>query len=239
MTMIKTPDTVVLIPAYKPGEMLLPLLQEFAEAGCRIVLVDDGSGSAFREIFENVPEGTCVLTHEENRGKGEALKTGLAWIRDHFGNDTVIVTADADGQHRVEDAMKICRTAAACPDTLVLGSRSFQGSVPLRSRLGNAVTRMACRLSAGLRVRDTQTGLRAFPISLLPRMLEIEGSRYEYEMNVICDLQIKRLKFEEVPIETIYLNNESYILLSGKNHTESYDYYINNLRIYKSNNDKY
>ena len=183
MTMIKTPETVVLIPAYRPGEILLPLLQKFAGAGCRIVLVDDGSESAYREIFENVPEGTFVLTHEKNRGKGEALKTGLAYIRDHSGNDTVIVTADADGQHRVEDAMKICRAAAACPGALVLGSRTFEGSVPFRSRLGNTMTRIACRLSAGLRVRDTQTGLRAFSISLLPRMLEIEGSRYEYEMN--------------------------------------------------------
>ena len=209
MTMIKTPETVVLIPAYRPGEILLPLLQKFAGAGCRIVLVDDGSGSAYREIFENVPEGTFVLTHEKNRGKGEALKTGLAYIRDHFGKDTVIVTADADGQHRVEDAMKICRAAAACPGALVLGSRTFEGSVPLRSRLGNTMTRIACRLSAGLRVRDTQTGLRAFHISLLPRMLEIEGSRYEYEMNVLLSFARAGIPIREEEIATIYIDDNA------------------------------
>ena len=209
MTMIKTPDTVVLIPAYQPGEPLLPLLKAFAGAGCRIVLVDDGSGSTFREIFKNVPEGTRVLTHEKNLGKGEALKTGLAYIRDHFEKDTVIVTADADGQHRVEDAMKICRAAAACPGALVLGSRTFEGSVPLRSRLGNAMTRIAFRLSAGLRVRDTQTGLRAFHINLLPRMLEIEGSRYEYEMNVLLSFARAGVPILEEEIPTIYIDGNA------------------------------
>ena len=116
---------------------------------------------------------------------------------------------DADGQHRMADAMKICSAARNRPDALVLGGRRFTGGVPLRSRFGNAVTRFVYRMSTGLNVCDTQTGLRSFHIQLLPRMLEIPGERYEYEMNVLLELAKARTPIIEEEIETIYLDNNS------------------------------
>ena len=151
---------------------------------------------------------------------GPPLKTGLAYIEKHCGPNSVIVTVDADGQHRANDAMKLCEVARKHPDTLVLGSRKFRGRIPLRSRFGNTVTRLVYRISTGLKVYDTQTGLRAFHKQLLPQMLEIPGARYEYEINVLLEMaktgvpimeeEIKTgVPIMEEEIETIYLDRDN------------------------------
>lgn len=154
---------IALVPAYQPDEHLLPLLESLRAAGFERVVVDDGGGEAYRAVFAAVPEGTAVLTHEGNRGKGQALKTGLSYIFDRYPPSAVVVTLDADGQHTVDDARRCAEAAEAAPDSLVLGVRTFGRSVPLRSRMGNRLTRLVYRLSSGVRLQDTQTGLRAFP----------------------------------------------------------------------------
>ena len=237
---------IVLIPAYEPGPSLLELLRDLSYYSCdhngdrdrdsshnlsgshahdtSIIVVDDGSGPDYAPIFDEARSIATVLTHKENRGKGAALKTGLSYIEEHCVPDSVIVTMDADGQHRVADAMKICATARTHPDALVLGGRSFTGKIPLRSRFGNAMTRLVYRLSTGLKVYDTQTGLRAFHKDLLPRMLGIPGERYEYEMNVLLELAKARTPIIEEEIETIYLDNNS---------SSHFDTVWDSLRVYR------
>lgn len=200
---------IALIPAYEPEPVLTGLVDRLAEDGFAIVVVDDGSGPAFRSIFETVSSQATVLTHHVNQGKGQAIRTGLIYIKKHMDPDAVIVTVDADGQHKPEDALRICRTAAACPGTLILGGRRFTGNVPLRSRLGNTATRLIYRLATGGSVYDTQTGLRAFHASLTDALLAIPGDRYEYEMNVLLEFPGKGIPIREEEIETIYINENT------------------------------
>jgi len=200
---------IALVPAYEPGPLLISLLEELTKSGFENVLVDDGSGSGYADIFEKASEKAVVLTHPENCGKGRALKTGLKYIHEHYGTDIVVVTVDADGQHRVEDALTLCLYAENNPDTLILGSRNLVGKVPLRSRIGNTVTRFVYRISTGLKVHDTQTGLRAFSSDLIPMLLDISGERYEYEMNVLLEFARNRIPILEEEIETIYIDNNS------------------------------
>ena len=200
---------VALIPAYEPEKQMVELLEKLWNAGFETVVVDDGSGPAYAEIFEEASEYAVILTHEENMGKGQALKTGLSFIQAHYGKEAVIVTVDADGQHTPEDAKKLCGIAADHPDTLVLGSRALKENVPLRSRFGNTVTRFVYRLASGVKVHDTQTGLRAFCTGLIPALLETEGARYEYEMNVLLKFAKARIPILEEEIETIYLNGNA------------------------------
>ncbi len=202
-------EKIALIPAYEPEPLMNELLEKLSSSGFENVVVDDGSGAAYAEIFQKAAENAVVLTHPVNRGKGRALKTGLSYILEHFGPDVVVVTVDADGQHSPQDAARLCDIAAARPDTLVLGSRKLKGDIPLRSRVGNALTRLVYRLSTGLRVYDTQTGLRAFHAALLPKLLEIGGERYEYEMNVLLEFARNRIPILEEEIETIYIDNNS------------------------------
>lgn len=215
---------IALIPAYEPDSHLINLLQNAQEKGLKIIVIDDGSGHSFSDIFEQASEFAAVLTHRENRGKGRAIKTGLQYIREHHSRPYTVVTMDADGQHQVSDAIRICESAECNPNALILGSRGLRENVPLRSRLGNTITRFVYKISTGLRVHDTQTGLRAFSSGLLPALLEISGERYEYEMNVLLEFAHKGIRIEETSISTIYFNN---------NNGSHFDTLKDSYRIYK------
>ena len=197
----------VLIPAYQPDARLPRLILELHRAypSTKIVVVDDGSGEQYRDIFEaSHTAGAHVISYERNRGKGYALREGFTWIRDVAGDSPeCVVTADADGQHTLNDIFRVGRT---CTDTgkSVLGVREFVGHVPARSRIGNTATSALFWLATGWKLKDTQTGLRAFPVALLPALLEVQGDRYEYELRVLLHLAKFRHPVTQISIETIY-----------------------------------
>lgn len=197
----------VLIPAYQPDARLPRLILELhrADPSSKIVVVDDGSGQKFSDIFEaSATAGAHVISYENNRGKGYALREGFTWIRDVAGDSQeCVVTADADGQHTLNDIFRVGRM---CTDTgkSVLGVREFVGHVPARSRIGNTATSALFWLATGWKLKDTQTGLRAFPVALLPELLEVQGDRYEYELRVLLHLAKFRHPVTQIPIETIY-----------------------------------
>ena len=197
----------VLIPAYQPDARLPRLILELhrADPSRKIVVVDDGSGQKFSDIFEaSATAGAHVISYEHNRGKGYALREGFTWIRDVAGDSPeCVVTADADGQHTLNDIFRVGRR---CTDTgkSVLGVREFVGHVPARSRIGNTATSALFWLATGWKLKDTQTGLRAFPVALLPALLEVQGDRYEYELRVLLHLAKFRHPVTQIPIETIY-----------------------------------
>ena len=200
---------IALIPTYEPDTHFPTLLANILSAGFDIIIVDDGSGSTYSNIFEEAKAFGTVLSHPINQGKGAALKTGFAYIQKHFPKDSIIVTIDADGQHRIEDALSLCELAALHPDALILGSRELKNNVPLKSQFGNTLTRILYRLSTGVKIHDTQTGLRAFSMQLLPELLSIPGNRYEYEMNVLLEFPRKNIAIFEKEIATIYLDNNA------------------------------
>ena len=102
---------IIVIPSLKPDSRLVELIADLKEKGFQqIVVVDDGSGPAYRHFFDECEAlGCTLLTHEKNRGKGAALKTAAAYIRSHFGSDADMITADADGQHLPEDILRVAQ----------------------------------------------------------------------------------------------------------------------------------
>lgn len=200
---------IALIPAYEPTELLLSVMEIAADEGFIVITVDDGSGIGYADIFEAAEKFGTVLFNSENRGKGAALKMGFKYIAERFEEPYTVVTMDADGQHAVTDAMNVCCAAETYENTLILGSRSLEQNVPLRSRLGNSITRLVFKASTGVKIYDTQTGLRAFSSRLMPIMVNIPGERYEYEMNVLLYFADSGLPVKEVPILTIYFENNA------------------------------
>ncbi|MGN0845910.1 MAG: glycosyltransferase family 2 protein [Kiritimatiellia bacterium] len=198
----------ILIPAFEPDAKLVELVARLRETFAHIVVVDDGSTqSAARETFAAIRgQIDALLVHEVNRGKGAALRTGFAWIRDHLPMVRAVVTADSDGQHAPEDIRRVAEATLDHPDGLVLGVREFVGAIPFRSRLGNIWTRLFFWLLTGIAVRDTQTGLRGIPRGLLERMLALTGDRYEYEMRMLVDARHHAAKPFQLPIKTIYID---------------------------------
>ena len=202
--------TALIVPAYRPTADMIPMLERFLSHSEYVpVVVNDGSGPEYDALFAQVPEGCILLSHEVNRGKGAALKTAIGHVLDHLPECDLAVTADADGQHTYEDILRVVSSAREHPGTLVLGSRAFDGNVPFRSRFGNGVTRQVFAIASGVKVRDTQTGLRAFDRACMAKFREIPGERYEYEINMLLYAAREGIAIREETIQTIYLDDNS------------------------------
>ena len=170
-------NCVILIPALDPPEIFLSYIDELIQVGFKdILVVDDGSHQ--KKIFEKIgslPQVT-VLTHPENYGKGRALRTGLAYYKDHYSYDEYcgVITADSDGQHLVDDVLKISKSLAKREDKMILGVRDFD-----------------------------QSNVRGIPNSLIDLSLSIPGDRFQYETAVLIETG-KVSGFEEIKIRTVY-----------------------------------
>lgn len=209
--MEKNHSVVVLIPAYCPDEKMIALLDQLTGWFEYILVVNDGSGEEYAPLFEQAKEKAVVLEHEVNRGKGCALRTGFAYVSEHFTDAAGVVTIDADGQHTPEDVRRCCETFLKEPQKVVMGCRDFEGDtkIPPRSRFGNRLTSRLMRFFCDISLSDTQTGLRVLPFSILSEMLKVEGDRYEYEMNSIFRLKELNVAWTEVPIEVIYIDDNA------------------------------
>lgn len=206
---------VALIPSLNPDEKLPQTVKGLFAAGfSHVLLIDDGSRQACQPIFEELAllPGCTVLHHEVNKGKGRALKTGFQYYLENFDQTVFagVVTADADGQHLPED---IYQSALPLLDpkkkyALTLGTRNFdEEQVPFKSRNGNKITTIVFKLLYGKLINDTQTGLRGIANRYLPVCLELKGERFEYEINMLIDAARRKLKMVEVPIQTVYFDN--------------------------------
>lgn len=189
---------------------MLNLLEEFrGNEDFAPVVVDDGSGEEYRGIFDRVPDFCQLLRHEVNRGKGAALKTAMRHILDAMPECDLALTADADGQHKYADILRVNEVARQNPGALVLGSRKFEGDVPFKSRWGNAITRHVFAAASGAKVYDTQTGLRAFGREAMEEFLRIPGDRYEYEINMLLEAAQSGRPIVEEKITTVYINDNA------------------------------
>ncbi|MGI5888482.1 MAG: glycosyltransferase [Oscillospiraceae bacterium] len=200
------------IPALEPDERLPKLVRELVSIGFEdIVVVDDGSGPDYKEIFsEAEAEGAAVIQHEKNLGKGAAIKTAIRTIRYRCGGSFGIITADSDGQHAPGDILRVKEAMIKKPSSLIIGARNFSNeNVPARNRFGNRTTSLIFHMMTGVRCSDTQTGLRGIPPCLIDLATMEKGSRYEYEMNFLLDAA-DFVTFVEVPIETIYIDGNKH-----------------------------
>ena len=134
------PNRIALIPAYEPDERLIGLAKTMTDRGFLVLIVDDGSGAAYQRIFEAAGQAATVLTHERNRGKGTAVKTGLAWISENLSAPYTVVTMDADGQHDPDDLPLFTAAIGERRDALFVGVRDFEhaANVPGSSRFGRS-----------------------------------------------------------------------------------------------------
>ena len=227
---MSTAGSTIIIPSLAPDKKLIDYIKSLIDLGFRhIIVVDDGSAAEYSSIFreiENIPE-CAVLRHHRNRGKGCALKTAMEYYIANIHDSTGIITVDADGQHAAKDIRRISELMdTALQEKIILGARNFAGrNIPLRSRFGNIVTSRIIQILHGQYFSDTQTGLRAFPDSLVKKLCrDVAGEKYEYEMNVVLYAVHHGITIQEVEIETIYNTQEN-----GRSHFRPV---IDSVRIY-------
>lgn len=205
-----TMNIAVVIPAYKPGPRFPAFIGDLAKMDISyIIVVDDGSGPDCDYLFQTIKHlpRVTILRHAVNLGKGAALKTGLNYALAEWPSIIGVVTADADGQHKPEDIIATCKTLSDRPDALILGVRQFDDSVPLRSRVGNVLTRNLLRILVGQNLTDTQTGLRGVPAHLIPSLLKLLSNGYEFELDMLMVCKHQSYAIVQQPIQTIYFSD--------------------------------
>lgn len=202
----------VILPSYNPGEKLLRAVEALTEAGFDdIIVINDGSRDECVRFFNEISDNpnVTVLNHEKNMGKGRALKTAFQFFLDNRSDMVGVVTTDDDMQHSCKDIIA-CAKEMEAANAAVFGARSFRGgNVPPKSRIGNNITSFTFRFLCGIKITDTQTGLRAIPRKYLPTLINVGGERFEYETNMLLSMKQNDLPFKELPIETIYNDNNS------------------------------
>lgn len=218
---------VIIIPAYAPDQKLNQLVDDLKNLNFQsFVIVDDGSSASSKTVFSELEKkGYKVLHHPANQGKGAAIKTGIKYASEHYQFITGYVTCDADGQHKAEDILKVSDALDSNPESLVLGSRDLRNkTVPFKSRFGNAFSSFYFKSSTGKTCNDTQTGLRGIPFTLTKEALSIPENRYDYEMNFLLSVAREGTELLNVPISTVYINNNS---------SSHFKPFLDSIRIYK------
>ena len=210
---VKNTDVTVVLPSLNPDEKLINTVNALLEKGFHdIIIINDGSDDAHLSPFELVAsyDACTLLVHEVNRGKGRALKTGMQYVLEHRPDSPGVITVDGDGQHHADDILACAQAMLDRKDEVILGVRDFsQPDVPFKSRFGNNLTKSVFRIFCGIRISDTQTGLRAIPAQYLKAMTEFTGERFEYETNMLLEMKSKSIPFSEVKIRTIYLDENA------------------------------
>lgn len=201
-------DLAIVLPSLNPDRKFAAVVDGLLDAGFEeIVIVDDGSDEENKSFFQQaaVHPQCHVLTHEINRGKGAALKTAFTYVLRELPTVKGVVTIDGDGQHLLPDIIACGEKMLQLKDKVVLGCRDFnKPGIPPRSVAGNKTTSRLFRICYGIKLSDTQTGLRAIPREYLERFCNIEGERFEYETNMLLQMKRMGIGFAEQPIETVY-----------------------------------
>lgn len=201
-------EIYIVIPAYNPNNQMKKIIKDLNKNGIKnIVVINDGSKEKYLKIFQQVESKTIILTNHQNLGKGASIKKAYKYIIENFDNCLGVINVDADGQHDVEAVIKIKKELEK-NDKIVLGCRNFSvKGVPFLNKAGNKIMSYLNYKKYKINLKDTQSGLRGIPYKYLKELSEINGNRYEYEYNVLKYIQVKKIKYKEIEIKTIYLSD--------------------------------
>jgi len=196
---------VALIPSYKPDEHLVQLVEELHRESILCLVVDDGSGEQFDDVYGRIETMAKVVRSPKNQGKGAALKFGMSNLLSLYPDCTHFITADSDGQHKVKDILKV-RDALSEGAVMVLTERDFKGKIPRRSMFGNILSRWVYCILTGHYLSDNQSGLRGFAVSELDWLTQVAGNKYDYEINMLYYADCQHVPIDLVPVESVYID---------------------------------
>ena len=194
-----------LIPAYNAGQSLSNLLPQVKKHLPNILVVDDGSSDNTAEVARQA--GASVIRLERNRGKGNALRTGIKAALE--GGATAVLTLDADGQHdpeRIPEFLKL-----ALPNAMIIGCREVRlDKMPFPRILSNTITSSMLSMLTGAKLRDSQSGYRLIGREILAK-IELETDHFETESELL--LKAARLGYRPqfLPIPTRYDGERSFM----------------------------
>ena len=193
----------IVVPCYNEAECLYSVIENLLQLAEHVIVIDDGSTDPIEEHLGNLK---CKLVRfPKNRGKGHALLEGFK-IAQQIEGASCVVTLDSDGQHDPKEISNLYDAFQNEDAALIIGSRSFgSDNVPIRSRIGNVLTSRLTGILLGQYLPDTQSGFRLHSMPLIDDILKnVQGGRFETEMEIIALALRSRFKVIPVPISTIY-----------------------------------
>lgn len=192
----------VIIPTYNNEKTLKRVVLGALEQLADVLVVNDGSTDSTSSILDEFATRIERIDFGNNQGKGMALRKGIQWaIENEFD---YVITIDSDGQHAPTDIPRFVEFALANPQAVVMGARNMeQTGVPKKSSFGNKFSNFWFQLETGIRLPDTQTGFRLYPLSKLKHM-RLHTRRFELEIEIIVRLAWKNTPFYSIPIAVRY-----------------------------------
>lgn len=191
----------IVIPAYNEQGTIKEVILDLKKHGFyNTIVVDDGSTDNTENEVRKF-KGVILLKHIINRGVGAATKTGIEAAL--LKNADIIVTFDADGQHKAEDIKKVIKPILKKGASAVIGSRTHDKNMPFIRIIFNKIGNILTFLMFGIMVSDSQSGLRAFSRKAAQK-IKIKCNGYEVSSEIIKEIADHKLRLKEVPIQAIY-----------------------------------
>lgn len=192
----------VVVPLFNEAEVIGSVIEDLTHHFKHVVCVDDGSSDNSAAIAERA--GARVLRHPLNLGQGAALQTGFDYVSAHKGA-THVVTFDADGQHRVSDALEMLELARRKRISVLFGSRFLdKRSKPgLKKRMVLKVAVLMTRAITGLRLTDAHNGLRVLSMEAIGKV-RLEQNGMSHASEIVHQLAKAKLSWREYPVEVLY-----------------------------------
>ena len=190
----------VIVPTYNNHKTLKKVLDSVLDYTSNVIIVNDGSTDETSEILKSYSHLTQIH-HPENLGKGRALRNGFRKaIEKGF---EYAVTIDSDGQHFAADIPNFIAEIQKEPNSLLIGSRNMtQENVPKKSSFGNKFSNFWFQFETGIKLDDTQSGFRLYPLKLIPK--QYYTNKFEFEIEVIVRSAWKGILVKNIPIQILY-----------------------------------
>ena len=190
----------VIVPTYNNHKTLKRVLDSVLEFTKNVIIVNDGSTDGTGEILNEYAYLTQIH-HTKNLGKGMALRNGFKKaIELSF---EYAITIDSDGQHFPSDIPNFIAEIQQQPNSLLIGSRNMaQENVPKKSSFGNKFSNFWFKFETGIKLTDTQSGFRLYPLKLIPKLFYT--NKFEFEIEVIVRSAWKGVVVKNIPIQILY-----------------------------------
>ncbi len=190
----------VIVPTYNNEKTLKKVLDSILDFTSNVIIVNDGATDSTSEILKQFSQLTQIH-HPKNLGKGRALRNGFRKALEL--NFEYAITIDSDGQHFASDIPVFLEAIQEEPNTLLIGSRNMtQENVPKKSSFGNKFSNFWFKFETGIKLDDTQSGFRLYPLRLLPK--SFYTNKFEFEIEVIVRAAWKGIVVKNIPIQVLY-----------------------------------
>jgi len=200
-------NVAAVIPAYLEEKHIGDVVRRTLKQLANVVVVDDGSNDRTAEQAKNA--GADVIIHEQNRGKGDSIKSGFRYWLDHGA--TYVVILDGDGQHLPEEIERFLAAAASGIGELLIGTRMNDvREMPFVRRAVNRYMSRKISRACGQDIPDTQCGFRLVHRSIIPSLLG-GTERFDYETEMLILASRAGCRIASVPISTVYSDEVSSI----------------------------